>query len=132
MRYFFKLPAVLGLIFPWFFKKQLNEALYWIVAFGYLSLLISTTLPPRARYWWWTLFEHLAFFAGGSLISIPIFFPINRMLGFILVGLGLFIVMFFGYSARMRLIGQPDPSLDLFLELKDKFQARNLLRKWNR
>lgn len=124
VKFFCKLSVVVGLVISWFFMGQLGEAFYWMLGFGYLSLLSLALFSPRPRYWWWMFFEHSAFFLGFSFIAVPIFFSVNRVFGLILLVLGLFIVMSFGYAARMRMIGQPDPGLDIFLELRSKFNRK--------
>ena len=129
MKNLLRFLAVLGLIFPWFFKEQLQDSLYLIVVLGYCAALGLNFIPPREKYWWWILIEHFAFGIGCALIATAVLLDINRSLGLIAVGAGLAIILFFGYSARMRLIGRPDPGLELFLELKGKTATRRHQRE---
>jgi hypothetical protein len=115
-----KTGAGLGLLLPWFFQGHLGSYFYWTLAVSYGFLLFVEIIPPRPSYWWWSIAEHLIFVFGGLLIAWPILASRCGLLAWTSIGIGSSIVLFLGYAARMKLIGQPDPGLGLFLETREK------------
>ena len=119
-----KWSAAIGVTFPWFFKNQLGELIYWMAGVSFALLLLLDVFPPRPQYWRLSLFMHLIFIFGCALVVLPIIFSMGRLSTLFLAGVGSFIVVFFGYAARMESIGRPDPALQLLLEIRGKLRAK--------